>query len=154
MSISRAQLKDEVFMRMAMEISRLGTCCRLKVGAILLREDGGVAAAGFNGALPGMDHCTPETCHEGQRCLHTSHAEENALGFCFGNVKTAFVTAEPCLTCTRALVRRGVRRVVYLAPYTSIGEQERRERDAIIQTFQVAWEQLQFSSREENTPAG
>jgi dCMP deaminase len=138
----RAHLKDAVFMRMAQEISRLGTCCRLKVGAILLRADGGVAAAGFNGALPGMPHCTPETCGPDTRCLHTSHAEENALGFCDGPVAVAYVTHEPCLTCTRALVRRGVRRIVFVQPYTSIGNQEREERDAIIRHYDLAWERL------------
>ena len=35
--MSRAQLKDEVFMNLALELSRLGTCCRLKVGSVLLR---------------------------------------------------------------------------------------------------------------------
>lgn len=139
----RARLKDEVFLRMATELSRLGTCCRLKVGAILLRPDGGVAAAGFNGALPGMPHCTPETCNPDTRCLHTSHAEENALGFCDGIVSAAYVTHEPCLTCTRALVRRGVRRVVFLKPYTSIADQERRERQAILDHYQVSWERSQ-----------
>ncbi len=138
----RSHLKDQVFLRMAQEISRLGTCCRLKVGAILLRPDGGVAAAGFNGALPGMPHCTPETCGPATRCLHTSHAEENALSFCDGPVATAYVTHEPCLTCTRALVRRGVRRVVFLHPYTSIAEQERAEREAITGHYHVAWEHL------------
>ena len=29
-AMSRSQLKDEVFMNMALELSRLGTCCRLK----------------------------------------------------------------------------------------------------------------------------
>ena len=72
MSTERSALKDQVFLRMAAELSRLGTCCRLKVGAVLLRPDGGVASAGFNGALPGMPHCTPDTCHPGQRCLHSS----------------------------------------------------------------------------------
>ena len=138
----RPRLKDEVFMRMAQEISRLGTCCRLKVGAILLRADGGVAAAGFNGALPGMPHCTPDSCGPDKRCLHTSHAEENALGFCDGTVATAYVTHEPCLTCTRALVRRGVRRIVFVHPYTSIGGQEREERDAIIRHYDLAWDVL------------
>lgn len=138
----RAQLKDEVFLNMALELGRLGTCCRLQVGAVLLRPDGGIAAAGFNGALPGMPHCTPETCHPGQRCLHTSHAEENALGFCDGPVQTAYVTHEPCLTCARALVRRGVRRVVFRHPYTSIAEQERAERGAILGHFSVSWEHL------------
>ena len=145
---ARSRLKDEVFLRMALEISRLGTCCRLKVGAILLRPDGGVAAAGFNGALPGMPHCTPDTCGPDQRCLHTSHAEENALGFCDGLVATAYVTDEPCLTCTRALVRRGVRRVVFLRPYASMAEQERAERQAILDHFAVAWERMDFPSQD------
>lgn len=135
----RAHLKDEVFLRMALELSRLGTCCRLKVGCILLRPDGGIASGGYNGALPGMPHCTPETCGPGQRCLHTSHAEENALGFCDGLVQAAYVTDEPCLTCTRALVRRGIRRVVFLRPYASIAEQERMEREAILRHFGVEW---------------
>jgi dCMP deaminase len=138
----RGALKDQVFLRMALEISRLGTCCRLKVGCILLRPDGGIASGGFNGALPGMPHCTPETCSPEQRCLHTSHAEENALGFSTGPVQTAYVTDEPCLTCTRSLVRRGVRRVVFLRPYTSMGAQERAERQAILDHFDVKWEHL------------
>ena len=138
----RGQLKDDVFLRMAVELSRLGTCCRLKVGCVLLRPDGGIASGGYNGALPGMAHCTPETCGEGQRCLHTSHAEENALGFCDGLVSTAYVTDEPCLTCTRALVRRGVRRVVFQRPYKSIADQERREREGILAHFSVEWVHL------------
>jgi dCMP deaminase len=140
--ILRGNLKDDVFLRMAVTLSRLGTCCRLKVGCILLRPDGGIASGGYNGALPGMPHCTPESCGPGQRCLHTSHAEENALGFCDGPVATAYVTDEPCLTCTRALVRRGVRRVVFLRPYTSMGEQEHREREAILAHFGVQWVHL------------
>lgn len=144
-TLSRSALKDQVFLRMASELSRLGTCCRLKVGAVLLRPDGGVASAGFNGALPGMPHCTPDTCKPGQRCLHTSHAEENALGFCDGHVAVAYVTHEPCLACTRSLVRRGVRRVVFQHPYTSIAEQEAAERASILRHFDVWWEQLDLS---------
>ena len=138
--MSRQALKDSVFMKMAQDISELGTCCRLKVGAILLRDDGSLASGGFNGALPGMPHCTPETCNSEHRCLHTSHAEENALEFCSGVVTTAYVTHEPCLTCTRALARRGIRRVVFAKPYTSIDPLERSEREQIIQHFEIHWE--------------
>jgi len=145
-ALSRPQLKDEVFLRMAFELSRLGTCCRLKVGCILLRPDGGIASGGYNGALPGMPHCESGTCNPNQRCLHTSHAEENALGFCDGPIGTAYVTHEPCLTCTRALIRRGARRVVFLLPYTSIAEQEKMERQAAIEHFNVQWECLEGAS--------
>lgn len=140
--MERGRLKDEVFLNMALELARLGTCCRLKVGAVLLRPDGGIASAGYNGALPGMPHCTPETCNPAHRCLHTSHAEENALGFCDGAIQIAYVTHEPCLTCARALVRRGVKRVVFRHPYASIAEQERAERQAILGHFSVSWEHL------------
>jgi dCMP deaminase len=141
-TIDRPRLKDEVFLRMALELSRLGTCCRLKVGCILIRQDGGIASGGYNGALPGMPHCTPETCSPNQRCLHTSHAEENALGFCDGSIVTAYVTDEPCLTCTRALIRRGANRVVFMRPYASISDQEKIERQAILDYFHVRWEHL------------
>ena len=140
---NRSRLKDDVFMKMALELSRLGTCCRLKVGCVLLRPDGGIASGGFNGALPGMPHCSSDTCGPGKRCLHTSHAEENALSFCSGEVTTASVTHEPCLVCTRHLVRRGVKRVVFCHPYTSIADQEREERTAILEHFGVGWEHLE-----------
>lgn len=138
----RAVLKDRVFMNIALELAELGTCCRLKVGALLLRKDGSIASGGFNGALPGMPHCTPETCNADKRCLHTSHAEENALNFCEGLVNTAYISHEPCLTCTRALVRRGVRRIVFKHPYYSIGEQEELEREAILEWYSVIMEQI------------
>jgi dCMP deaminase len=141
--MERYQLKDQVFLNMALELSKLGTCCRLQVGCILLRKDGGIASGGFNGALPTMPHCNPDTCNSSRRCLHTSHAEENALSFCSGDVHTAYLTHEPCLICTRQLVRRGVKRVVYLKPYTSISEQEDMERQAILEWYGVKWEQYE-----------
>ncbi|MDR1841745.1 MAG: hypothetical protein LBQ86_07460 [Holophagales bacterium] len=143
---ARRELKDEVFLRMALELSRLGTCCRLQVGCVLLRPDGGIASGGYNGALPGMPHCTPDTCNPDRRCLHTSHAEENALGFCYGLIDTAYITDEPCLTCTRALIRRGARRIVFLRPYKSIGDQEKNERQAILDHFRVQWEHFRVGS--------
>jgi len=54
-----------------------------------------------------------------------------------------YVTDEPCLTCTRALIRRGAKRVVFLRPYTSIAQQERDEREAMIKFFGVAWERFE-----------
>jgi len=39
-------------------------------------------------------------------------------------------------------VRRGVRRVVFRHPYTSIADQERAERQGILDHFGVKWEQL------------
>ena len=141
--MSRQDLKNEVFMKMALEISRLGTCNRLKVGAILLREDGSIASGGFNGSLSGMRHCEPETCNSNCRCLHTAHAEENAIFFSEGEIYVAYVTHEPCLVCTRMLARRGVKVVYYNKPYNSIADQERSERQEIIDAKKIQWIHLE-----------
>lgn len=47
------------------------------------------------------------------------HAEQNAIMQC-GNVDTiytAYVTASPCLTCTKLLMNTGCKRIVYLEEY-------------------------------------
>ena len=67
----RKNLKHNIYMNIACEIANLGTCKRLKVGAVLLRKDGSVASMGYNGAPSGMDHCTDETCNSENRCIHT-----------------------------------------------------------------------------------
>ena len=146
----RQLLKDTMFIKMATQLSRLGTCCRLKVGAILLREDGSIASGGYNGSLPGMDHCDNITCNSNQRCLHTSHAEENALFFSTGLIYTVYVTHEPCLACTRMLARRGVKRVIYGEEYTSIANNEKEERTKIIKHFDIVWEKFQKNYHTEN----
>jgi dCMP deaminase len=130
---------------MAFELSKLGTCCRLKVGVILLRKDGSIASGGYNGSLPGMIHCNPDTCNSNQRCLHTSHGEENALFFSTGEIHTAYVTDETCLVCTRMLARRGVKRIVFEREYKSISDQERAERDQIILHHDISWECIKRS---------
>jgi len=41
-------------------------------------------------------------------------------------------------------VFRGVRRIVYLRLYNSMGEQEKTERQAILYHFGVKWERLEL----------
>ena len=138
MDIERLTLKRDTYLKMATQISQLGTCKRLKVGAVMLREDGSLATAGYNGAPPGMDHCTDATCNAENRCIHTIHAEDNALSFVEGPLYTAFLTHEPCLNCTRMMARRGIKYIYFIAPYTSIAPLEKMECGAILQHFQIA----------------
>ena len=124
--MDRAQLKDEVFMNMAKEISRLGTCLRMQAGCLLLTLEGRVAGAGYNGAGPGMNHCHPDTCNSASRCLRCAHAETNALSNRSGNPYVAYITHSPCLNCFRELALAGVRKIVYEKEYTSMPENEVR----------------------------
>jgi len=52
----RAELKREVFMQIARELARLGTCDRAQVGAVIVKH-GRCVSWGYNGAPPGMPHC-------------------------------------------------------------------------------------------------
>jgi deoxycytidylate deaminase len=54
--IQRDILKRDVFMRVAIELSRLGTCPRKAVGAVIIL-DGRCISWGFNGAPAGTPHC-------------------------------------------------------------------------------------------------
>ena len=140
--LKRIELKNTTFMEMACTISRLGTCKRLQVGAILLRKDGSVASMGYNGAPNGMDHCTDETCNAENRCIHTLHAEENALRFSAGEVYKAYLTHEPCLNCTRDMALRGIKYIYFKNPYNSMPQREKDERTAIADHFKIQFVHL------------
>lgn len=126
--VLRAQLKRRVWLRIAFLQAELATCNRLKVGCVLLDTRGHVLGTGYNGSLPGRPHCAPDSCNAAARCLRTQHAERNALDHSTGDVVTAYVTDEPCLSCTKDLLARGCRAIYYHRPY-DMRDEERRWRD-------------------------
>jgi dCMP deaminase len=145
--IGRDILKRDVFMKTAIQISRLGTCPRKAVGAVLIR-DGRCISWGFNGAPPGLPHCeqnnhgwqmkpefreqyadNPEDAEQlendmltEQGCRNATHAEANALAFAAKQgISTdnseLFVTVAPCDVCAKLLIAAGVRRVYFEEDY-------------------------------------
>lgn len=49
--------KDEWALRLAMITGERSTCCRRRVGAVLLNHAGHVLATGYNGVASGQPHC-------------------------------------------------------------------------------------------------
>lgn len=144
MSDERKQLKHEVYMRVAQQLAQLSTCRRLSVGAVLLRRDGSVAGAGYNGALPGQPHCVPGTCNPSARCFNTRHAERSALDYSTGEVAAAYVTHEPCLRCTQDLIARGCRAVYYLRSYEISDSAEADARLYHRRSNNLIWARLEY----------
>jgi dCMP deaminase len=137
--------KYAVFMRIAQQLSVLGTCDRKQVGALIV-YNGRCVSWGYNGAPPGLPHCSdnnhgwglnphPEgspyyhAVEEGIAeglfevgCINATHAEANALAFaaCQG-ISTdggiLFVTVSPCDTCARLLIAAGIVSVYYEEEY-------------------------------------
>jgi dCMP deaminase len=130
--MSRQDLKDATFLDMAETLGGLSTCDRAGVGAIITR-DGRAVSWGFNGAPPGLPHCS-ENDHgysrhplDGKKykvegCLNATHAEANTVAFAARQGistegGTLYVECSPCATCARILVAAGIKRVVFSREY-------------------------------------
>lgn len=109
-------------MRMAVELSALGTCPRRQVGCLIVL-DGELVSSGYNGAPRGERHCTDGGCElEHGHCATAVHAELNALlqagrrGRATAGA-TLYTTASPCRRCMQAVLNCGVARVVFAELY-------------------------------------
>lgn len=113
--------RDLTFALIAKVISLRGTCLRAKVGAVIVK-DKRIVSVGYNGALPGEDHCTSELCNADSPCLNTIHAEANAIyyaaksGISIEGAKI-YCTHSPCRKCSEAIIQSGVKEVIYLKEY-------------------------------------
>jgi dCMP deaminase len=113
---------DAYFLKLAMLASERATCPRMHCGCVLVK-DKNVVATGYNGSIPGDEHCEDAGCLVvDDHCMRTVHAEMNALvqaarrGHSIEG-STAYVTNMPCTTCAKALITAGVRRVVVFSDY-------------------------------------
>lgn len=113
---------DQYFLKLAMLASERATCPRMHCGCVLAKNKN-VVATGYNGSIPGDDHCEDVGCLVvDNHCLRTNHAEMNALTQAakWGHPvdgATAYVTNMPCTTCAKALIAAGIKRVVVFSDY-------------------------------------
>lgn len=113
---------DQYFLKLAMLASERATCPRMHCGCVIVK-DRYVLSTGYNGSLPGLDHCDDVGCLivDGH-CVRTNHAEMNAIaqaarhGVALEGA-TAYVTNMPCTTCAKALLAAGIVRVVVFSDY-------------------------------------
>lgn len=122
---------DDYFMGIAKIVATRGTCGRLQVGAVLVRNHR-IVATGYNGAPPGMPHCDGPDGHQMEEghCIRTVHAEENCilqaavLGGQATSGSTLYTTHSTCHHCFKAAAVAGVTRIVAGAEYRSEAVQE------------------------------
>jgi dCMP deaminase len=115
---------DVEWMMHALVTARRGTCSRLRVGAVLVR-DGYLVASGRNGAPAGMPHCEHLA---DEPCEVSIHAEANAIIFAGKPLAlgaTMYCTHSPCFACAGLIINAGVDRVFYREDYRSIAGLDR-----------------------------
>lgn len=116
--------RDELFMQVAELFALRSTCTRGNIGAVIVKE-GRIISSGYNGAPPGMKHCSEVGCEVGDEelgCQRTIHAEANALIFAARTgVPTIdsimYCTHSPCAACARLLIAAGISKLFYRNAY-------------------------------------
>ncbi|MDZ7766717.1 MAG: deaminase [Melioribacteraceae bacterium] len=113
---------DQYFLKVAMLVSERATCPRMHCGCVLVR-DKRILATGYNGSIPGGEHCNDVGCWiVDNHCIRTIHAEMNAILQCSVHGvstkgATAYVTNMPCTNCSKALIAAGIKEVVIFSDY-------------------------------------
>lgn len=111
---SKQRLLDERYLRMAHIWSENSYCVRRKVGALIVR-DNMIISDGFNGTPSGF----PNICEENNVTFpYVLHAEANAITKVArsnnsSDGATLYVTASPCMECSKLIIQAGIRRVVF-----------------------------------------
>lgn len=156
-SIMRIDIHD-YFINIVKEVAKRATCKRRSVGCVLVNVRGHIIATGFNGVASGMPHCNesvmapvlgsrkfpeelvaiyPNTCAGADAPSGTNldaceaiHAEANALLQCKDvfEIDTAYVTAQPCIHCTKLLMNTGCKNIIYIEDYPHSSSKELWER--------------------------
>lgn len=115
----KQRLLDDRYLRMARIWAENSYCQRRQVGALVVK-DKMIISDGYNGTPSGFENvCEDE---HGLTKPYVLHAEANAITKLArsGNNSdgaTLYVTASPCIECSKLIIQAGIRRVVYGEQY-------------------------------------
>ena len=110
---------DSRYLEMAEIWAHNSYCKRRQVGALIVK-DRMIISDGYNGTPSGFENiCEDEN---GVTKPYVLHAEANAITKVAksGNSSegaTLYVTASPCLECSKLIIQSGIKRVVYRDEY-------------------------------------
>ena len=116
--LSKQQKLDLRYLRMARIWAENSYCKRRQVGALVVK-DKMIISDGYNGTPSGFEN----VCEENNVTKpYVLHAEANAitkLARSSNNSEgsTLYVTASPCIECSKLFIQSGIKRVVYAEKY-------------------------------------
>jgi len=116
---SKHHLVDCRYLRMARIWAENSYCTRRQVGAIIV-SGSMIISDGFNGTPSGFENvCEDES---GLTKPYVLHAEANAITKVARSNNssegaTLYVTASPCLECSKLIIQAGIKRVVFNEMY-------------------------------------
>ena len=110
---------DKRYLHMASIWAENSYCTRRKVGALIVK-DKMIISDGYNGTPSGFENVCE--LDNGTTKPYVLHAEANAITKIAKSSNnsdgaTLYVTASPCLECSKLIIQSGIRRVVYSENY-------------------------------------
>jgi dCMP deaminase len=118
-NVEKQALLDRRYMQMALIWAKNSYCERRQVGALLVK-DKMIISDGYNGTPSGFEnHCEDE---QHLTKPYVLHAEANAItkvarSHNSSEGATLYVTASPCIECSKLIIQSGIARVVYGEEY-------------------------------------
>lgn len=115
----KQKVLDERYMRMARIWAENSYCERRQVGALLVKNKM-IISDGYNGTPSGFENkCEDENF---QSKPYVLHAEANAItkvarSHNSSDGATLYVTASPCIECSKLIIQAGIKRVIYGEEY-------------------------------------
>lgn len=119
MEENKQETLDKRYMRMANIWAENSYCQRRKVGALIVK-DKMIISDGYNGTPVGFENvCEDEN---GLTKPYVLHAEANAISKIArsnnsSEGSTLYVTAAPCIECSKLIIQAGIKRVFYGEKY-------------------------------------
>lgn len=106
---------DHLYMRMARTWAENSYCQRRQVGALMVK-DRMIISDGYNGTPSGFENSCEDENNVSKP--YVLHAEANAITKVArsnnsSDGSTLYVTASPCIECSKLIIQAGIRRVVY-----------------------------------------
>lgn len=124
---------DKRYLRMAKIWAENSYCKRRQVGALIVK-DKMIISDGYNGTPSGFENICEDDNNKTK--AYVLHAEANAITKVArtGNSSqgaTLYITASPCIECSKLIIQAGIVRVVYDDMYTHTEGLELLERAGI-----------------------
>ncbi|MFM7014763.1 MAG: deoxycytidylate deaminase [Bacteroidota bacterium] len=141
---------DDIYMDLAVNLSRKSHCVKAKVGAVI-SKDTRIVSLGYNGPPAGTHNCDQEWpevgCARDRKggCSLALHAEANAILYASKNQitmegATLYVTLSPCLACAKIIYTTGIKKVIFLDSYAAFKGIEIEEGVEFLTKFGVSVE--------------
>mgnify|MGYP004578040677 FL=1 len=116
--LSKQKKLDLRYLRMARIWAENSYCKRRQVGALVVK-DKMIISDGYNGTPSGFENICeennvtkPDVLHaEGNAITKLARSSNNSEG------STLYVTASPCIECSKLIIQSGIKRVVYAEKY-------------------------------------